>query len=503
MSFSILVRGVNWIGDAVMTLPALHALRKAYPGATISLLVKPPVMPVFENNPDIDEIIAYDEKFSGFVGKLRLARLLGKRKFSMAVLLQNAFDAALIAWLARIPKRIGYNRDRRGFLLTDPVPFDGQDRKVHHISYYLNLLASAGIPAGVEEPVVYLSLEERLQARAVLSELRRPILGINPGATFGSSKRWFPRRFAEVANWLRRDTGGNAVIFGSRSEAALAHEIDKLIPEGKLFLAGKTSLRELAALISECDVMIANDSGAMHIACAVGTPTLVIFGSTDPKLTGPVGEGHDVIKKDFSCSPCFERRCSTKDMRCMYTVTAEEVFFKVKDMLPRNRAVFFDRDGTLCRDTNYLSDWKDFEIFPGIESLGKLKEKGFFLIGVTNQSGISRGMIKESFAKDVNTVFTGTYGFDEFYYCPHSPDDYCQCRKPAPGMLIKARMRHRIDLKRSFVVGDKDIDMLAAKAVGARGILVTTGKQQTSAYADNVVGNLEEAVEVILADESD
>jgi len=503
MSFSILVRGVNWIGDAVMTLPALRALRKAYRGATISLLVKPPVIPVFENNPDIDEIIAYDEKFNGFIGKLRLSRLLRAREFSMAILLQNAFDAALIAYLARIPKRIGYNRDRRGFLLTDAVPFNGEDRKVHHIAYYLNLLASAGIRADCEEPVVHLSLEERLQAREVLAVLSRPILGINPGATFGSAKRWLPDRFAEVANWFRRDTGGHAVIFGSESEMALAHEIDKLIPEGKLFLAGKTSLRELAALISECDIMLANDSGAMHIACAVGTPTLAIFGSTDPKLTGPGGEGHGIIKKDFSCSPCFERSCLTRDLRCMFAVTAEEVFFQIKDMLPHKKAVFFDRDGTLCRDADYLNDWKDFEILSGIASLGELKGKGFLLIGITNQSGISRGLVKEPFAKDINAVFTGTYGFDDFYYCPHSPEDYCQCRKPAPGMLIKARGRHLIDLKRSFVVGDKDADMLAAKAVGARGILVTTGKQQTSPHADTVVGSLEEAVRVILTDETD
>jgi len=186
----------------------------------------------------------------------------------------------------------------------------------------------------------------------------------------------------------------------------------------------------------------------------------------------------------------------------MYTVTAEEVFFKIKDLLPHKRAVFFDRDGTLCREADYLSEWKDFEIFPGIVSLGELKDKGFLLIGITNQSGISRGLLKESFAKDVNAVFTRTHGFNDFYYCPHSPDDYCQCRKPAPGMLIKARMQHHIDLKRSFVVGDKDVDMLAAKAVGARGILVTTGKQQTSPHADKTVGGLEEAVRVILAYET-
>lgn len=500
MSFSILVRGVNWIGDAVMTVPAVRALRKAYPGATISLLVKPFVIPVFEGNPDIDEIIAYDEKFKGIIGKLRLARLLRKKEFSMAVLFQNAFDAALITYLAGIPRRIGYNRDGRGFLLTDPVPYNGDDRKVHHIEYYLKLLTSAGIPAGFEEPVIYLSVEERLQARALLSQLSRPVLGLNPGATFGSAKRWLTDRFAEVANWFRKDCGGSVVIFGSEKEAALARGIDKSIPEGKLFLAGKTSLRELAALIAECDVMLTNDSGPMHIACALGTPTLAIFGSTDPKLTGPFGEGHHAIKKDFSCSPCFKRNCMTKDMRCMYAVTAEEVFFTIKDMLPQKKAVFFDRDGTLCRDAHYLNDWKDFQVLPGIDSLRQLKDKGFLLIGITNQSGISRGLVKEAFAQDVNELFSGDYGFDDFYYCPHSPDDNCQCRKPAPGMLLKARMQHRINLKRSFVIGDKDADMVVAKAVGARALLITTGKQQASPYADAVVGSLEEAVQVILSE---
>jgi heptosyltransferase-2 len=502
MSFSILVRGVNWIGDAVMTMPALRALRKTYPGALISLLVKPSVIPVFENNPDIDDIIAYDDKFRGITGKLMLARMLRKKKFSMAILFQNAFDAAMIAWLAGIPKRIGYNRDARGFLLTDPVPFNGEDRKAHHISYYLKLLTSAGIPADFEEPVIHLALEERLKARSILARLRRPILGINPGATYGSAKRWLPERFADVANRFRTHTGGSAVIFGSEKETALAEEIDRLIPEGKLCLAGKTSLRQLAALIAECDIILTNDSGPMHIAYAVGSPVLAIFGSTDPKLTGPVGEGHGVLRKDVSCSPCFERNCITGDLQCMTTVTSEEVFSRIKDLLPDKRAVFFDRDGTLCRDAAYLNDWKDFEIFPGIESIGKLKDKGFLLIGITNQSGVSRGIVRESFVKDVNAVFTGRYGFEDFYYCPHGPDDFCNCRKPAPGMLIKARASHRVDFSRSFVVGDKDADMLVARAVGARSILVTTGEQQTSPHADAVAGSLGEAVEVILSYET-
>ncbi|MBF0559945.1 MAG: lipopolysaccharide heptosyltransferase II [Nitrospirae bacterium] len=365
----------------------------------------------------------------------------------------------------------------------------------------MNLLRSAGIPADVEEPAIHLSLEEILRAREALSSLQRPILGVNPGATFGSAKRWLPARFADVANWFKRDTGGSVVIFGSEREAALAHEIDKRVPEGKLFLAGKTSLRELTALIAECEIMLTNDSGPMHIACAVGTPTVAIFGSTDPELTGPAAEGHSVIKKEFSCSPCFKRTCATKDLRCMYTVTAEEVFFRIKEMLPGKRAVFFDRDGTLCKDAHYLKDWKDFEMLPGIESLAELRDKGFLLIGITNQSGISRGLLTESFAREVNALFTEKHGFDDFYYCPHNPDDHCGCRKPAPGMLLKARLQYKIDLKKSFVIGDKDADMLLARTVGAQSILVTTGKQQTSPYADAVAAGLREVVDMILSNE--
>lgn len=499
MSEKILIRGVNWIGDAVMTIPAIRALRKAYPESKISLLVKPSVSQIFERDTNIDEIIVYEERFSGIFGKLRLAMKLRGGHFSKAILLQNAFDAALIAFLAGIPERIGYSRDSRGFLLTRPISFNGDDRKVHHIHYYLNLLKSAGINAEYSNPWIYLSIDERLSARDKLSSLKRPILGINPGATYGSSKRWFPERFAEVANWFIKETNGSVLIFGGRNEIDIAEEIDKHIDENKLFLAGMTSLRELISLISECDVFVTNDSGPMHIAYAVGTPLVAIFGSTDPDLTGPVGNNNIVIKTNPSCSPCFERTCKDNDMRCMYTITPEDVYLGVKELVSTKRAVFFDRDGTLCRDADYLNNWDDFETFPEIASLKRLKDNGFLLIGATNQSGIARGIINESFAKDVNQIFIDKYGFDDFYYCPHCPDEHCSCRKPEPGMLFEARAKHRINLKESFVVGDKDADMLLAKAVGAKGILVKTGKQQESDYADYVVKGIKEAVDLILS----
>ncbi|MCI0469146.1 MAG: lipopolysaccharide heptosyltransferase II [Nitrospirae bacterium] len=536
----ILIRGVNWIGDAVMTIPAIRAIKKNYPDSKLHLLIKPFLTPVFNGNPDIDEIIPYEDKFRGIVGRFRLAGLLRRRGFSKAILFQNAFDAALVAFFADVPERIGYNRDGRGLLLTRPVEYNREDRRLHHIDYYLSLLKKAGMRAEFSFPWIFLSLEERLSARKRLLSLKRPILGINPGAAYGSAKRWMPERFAEIACWFIKDTGGSVIIFGSIKDAEIAYEIKMLIKkqhftplnnhtqiiQGRslfsllyqrkveigleeseigadriLNLAGLTDLRDLIALISECDVFISNDSGPMHIAYAVGAPLVAIFGSTDPMLTGPISSisNYRVLNPNLSCSPCFDRVCKDNDLRCMYAITSEEAYFSIKDILPQKRAVFFDRDGTLCRDADYLNDWNDFKVFHDINELNRLKDKGFLLIGISNQSGISRGIVEESFVIEVNNLFINKYNFDDFYYCPHHPDEHCPCRKPEPGMLFKARAKHMIDLKESYVIGDKDSDMLLAKAVGAKGILIKTGKQKDSIYADLTSDDIKEAVQHILS----
>jgi heptosyltransferase-2 len=499
---NVLVRGVNWVGDAVMTLPALRALRRALPEAKISLLVKPWVSPLFVNDPHVDETIVYGDEYQGIIGKIKISRVLSKKGFCSAILFQNAFDAALISFLAGIKERVGYNRDRRGFLLTTAVPVPHNGQKMHHIHYYLNLLEQLGIKSEFSAPYIYLSLDERLSARELLKDMKRPILGINPGAAFGSAKRWFPERFAEVANWFFKDTAGSVVIFGGESEVGIAQEINKLIPENKLLLAGKTSLRELVSLISECDVFITNDSGPLHIAYAVGTPLVAIFGSTDPELTGPPlqadGNSAVVVAHNLTCSPCFERTCEKNDLQCMYAVTSDDVYLSIKKILPGSPAVFFDRDGTLCKDIGYLNTYDDLEIFYDVSMVKLLKEKGFKLIGVSNQSGIARGLIKEDFVREVNKIFIDRYSFDDFYYCPHHPAEHCPCRKPEPGMLLRARVKHGIDLKRSFVVGDKEADMILARAVGAKGIFVKTGQDKESLSADYTAKDLKEAADFII-----
>ncbi|MDP2156980.1 MAG: lipopolysaccharide heptosyltransferase II [Nitrospirota bacterium] len=502
---AILIRSVNWIGDAVMTIPALRALKRSLPEARISLLVKPWVAPLFEKDPDIDEIILYSDEYKGLSGKIRLSRRLKDYVFDSALLFQNAFDAALIAFLAGIKRRIGYNRDGRGFLLTDSVLCDAAAKDLHHIDYYLNLVKKAGFDGAPAQPWLFLDIEERTMARQKLAALKRPVIALNPGAAYGSSKRWLPERFAEVANKVITELNGSVVLLGGPKEAGIADDIlnnlesSLVTPVSLLNLAGRTSLRELMAVIAESDVLVTNDSGPMHIGYAVGTPLVAIFGSTSPEHTGPVNKTDIVIRKSSACSPCFERQCKKNNLACMDLITSEEVYSSVKKLVFRKRAVFFDRDGTLCRDAHYLSRMEDFEIFPEISALAELKNHAFSLIGVSNQSGIARGIVPEYITKQVNQIFMDQYGLDAFYYCPHLPDDHCSCRKPEPGMLIRARNDHGIDLKRSFVVGDKEDDMILARAVGAKAILVKTGKAETSPHADAVVNGLDEAVKTILS----
>ncbi|HEB02748.1 MAG TPA: lipopolysaccharide heptosyltransferase II [Nitrospirae bacterium] len=501
----ILIRGVNWLGDAVMTMPAIRAVRSARPDAHIALLVKPWVAPIFEHDPHIDEIILYKDIHKGIIGKFRLALQLKNKKFDTAILFQNSFDAALTVFLARIPERIGFDRDGRGWMLTKAIGFKGDDRKIHHIDYYIKLLNCAGIKAEASEPWIYLTLDERLWARKGLNYLKRPIIGINPGAKFGSAKMWLPERFASVAEHVVKDLGGSAVIFCGPGEAEIENEILSLLADdvrvSTLPMAGKTTLRELSALISECDALISNDSGPMHVGYAVRTPLLAIFGSTSPALTGPPSARDNyVIQSSLPCAPCFKRTCPEPEIKCMKAISVEDAISSINKVLPFKRAVFFDRDGTLCEDAHYLNSMDKLKVFDDINSLKLLIHKQFKLIGISNQSGIARGIVDEGFVENLHAMFMDRYGFDDFLHCPHLPEEGCSCRKPEPGMVQQARSRHAIDLRKSFIVGDKDSDMLLAKAVGACGILVRSGKQEGSGHADHIVKGLKEAVEVILSE---
>ncbi|WP_306533208.1 lipopolysaccharide heptosyltransferase II [Geobacter sp.] len=334
---NILVRSTNWIGDAVMTTPALRAIHESFPGARVTVLANPLVAPLFAVHGAVDDVIVYDRRgvHAGLRGKLRLAKEVRARRFELAILLQNAVDAALIAWLARIPRRMGYRTDGRGLLLTHGVPVDEQTRQLHHVEYYLAMLGRFDITTRDRSLNLFTTPGEDAAMAEFLAEhgigKGDVLLGINPGASYGAAKRWYPERFAAVADELSRRWGARVVVTGGPGEAAIAADIAAAMSSPCLVMAGKTSVRELMSLIKRCDFFVTNDSGPMHIAAAFGIPLVAVFGSTDHTTTSPWSDRAVIVRRDTDCAPCLLRECPT-DHRCMTAVTVEEVVGVVVDL---------------------------------------------------------------------------------------------------------------------------------------------------------------------------
>ena len=324
----ILVRATNWVGDAVMSLPALRALRGRFPAARIAILAKPWVADLYGREPFCDELIPYTAQ--DLAGKWRAGRALAPRKFDCAILLQNAFEAALIAFAARIPVRIGYARDGRSALLTRPIAVPRKEEiPPHERFYYLELLLRAGIlssqPTSNEICLAGApAAREAGTARFAALGWHAGVIGVSPGAAYGSAKRWLPERFAEATNRLASETGAAVAIFGSAGERELCASVAAAITAPVKNFAGETSLAEFIELAAACRVYLTNDSGAMHIASALGVPTVAIFGATNHLTTGPTGSLARVVREPVECSPCLKRECPI-DHRCMTRVDAARV----------------------------------------------------------------------------------------------------------------------------------------------------------------------------------
>ncbi len=332
----ILVRATNWVGDAVMSIPALRALRERFPQAEISILVRPWVADLYGREPFCDRLIAYDAR--DLRAKWRAARELAHIRFDCAILLQNAFEAAALARIARIPVRIGYARDGRSPLLTRAiaVPRRGEIPR-HERFYYLELLRRAGIISAMPANDV-IRLDGAAEARiAGLKRLREAglgenVIGVSPGAAYGSAKRWLPERFAESADRVARETGASVAVFGSKDERELCASVAASISAPVRSFAGETTLAEFIDMAAACRVYLTNDSGAMHIASALGVPTVAIFGATDDLATGPTGPLARVVREPVACSPCLLRECPI-DHRCMRRVEAARVAQSALELL--------------------------------------------------------------------------------------------------------------------------------------------------------------------------
>ena len=327
----LLIRAVNWVGDAIMTTPAMGLIRENFPQAEITLLANPLVSQLFSHHPSIDQVITFYRNgiHRGISGRLRLATEIRKQGFDTVIILPNSFDSALVPWLAGIPVRLGKSSDGRGLLLTGRYHPTWQALAGHEVEYYCELVRHFDITGQAGMPRILTTPEEDRNAAVTLSgsgiHPEDTVLGINPGAAFGSAKRWYPERFAEVASRLAGEWNAKVVIFGGPVETEIAAAIEnRLSGVTCLNMAGKTSMRELLALIRRCDFFITNDSGPMHIAAAFGVPLVGIFGPTDHTGTAPYSDRAVIVRKEFECAPCKLRSCPT-DHRCMTAVTADDV----------------------------------------------------------------------------------------------------------------------------------------------------------------------------------
>jgi heptosyltransferase-2 len=331
----ILVRAPNWVGDAVMAIPAMEAIRRARAVDEICILARPAVADLFSGQSFGNRTIRYDFRGNhrGWLGREKLIAELRSEKFDEAVLLQNAFEAAWLAWRAGIPERVAYARDARSPLLTKAirVPREGEIPR-HESHYYLELLRRAGwteATAAISPIRLLVTNAARASAESVLrSAGAREIswrCAIAPGASYGAAKCWPPERFAILADRLISECGADVIFFGTPGEKEIANRIQTKMKSRAISLVGNTSMRDLPALFASCSAFIGNDSGAMHVAAAAGLPVIGIFGSTDPEGTAPVTERFTLIRETVSCSPCFLRSCPV-DHRCMERITADSVF---------------------------------------------------------------------------------------------------------------------------------------------------------------------------------
>ena len=370
----VVVRGVNWVGDAVMTIPALRELRRILPQAHITLATRSWAEGLFADADFLDEILIYDRAPRSLKAVARQTREWRRRKFDLALLFQNAFEAALIAAAARVPYRMGYATDGRAALLTHPLAVPEWRSNRHEVFYYLNIVAKleelfymeAGasrrsrtdrvmkdllpdnlsvqegeLATSVFEPQFSLNIsdERKTQASELLSSLGvildKPLVALCPGSTNSRAKRWPAERYAAVADRFVKEADANVLLIGSPDELEVSLEVAQRMRQRPVMLTGKTNLAQAVAILSLADALITNDTGPAHIAAALGRPTLVIFGPTDPRTTRPYPAVAEIIRRPPDCAPCMLRDCPI-DHRCMTAITSDEVFERASMMMKKN-----------------------------------------------------------------------------------------------------------------------------------------------------------------------
>ena len=341
----ILVRGTNWIGDAVMSIPALRELRRIFPDARITLHTRSWADGLFRDAAFIDDLVTFDPHKWKFKDVIDNSDFLKEDRYDLALLFPNSFESALTTYLSRVPQRFGYNKDLRGLLLTEPIAVPEWKNRRHEVFYYLNLVSEIEkrvlgrdtVSAAVPNISLEVSDERRFDASRLLAgfgaDPLKKTVALGVGSTNSRAKRWPADRFAELSDRLQNETGANVILIGSKDENDVSDRVVELSNEKPINIAGKTNLSEAVSILASVDLLISNDMGLAHVAPAVGTDTIVIFGPTNPETTRPFAENVTLIRRDdVDCSPCMLRDCPI-DHRCMTRVGVDEVFEAATNVL--------------------------------------------------------------------------------------------------------------------------------------------------------------------------
>ncbi|MDD4956472.1 MAG: lipopolysaccharide heptosyltransferase II [Candidatus Omnitrophica bacterium] len=336
----ILVTRTDRLGDVVLSTPVARHLRKLYPDAYIAFMVKPGNRDIVEDNPDINEVIIYDKEGAqkGFVGTVLFAWELRKKRFDTAIILHPTNRSHIVAFLAGIPERVGYDK-RLPFLLTKRAPHIKQEGAKHEIDYNFDLLALAGVDVTLYDRMPYMSTSDadKKMVDAVIKDngLTGELVAMHVGASC-RSKRWPTGRFAEVADRISKEFGARVIFVGGNESEGMSSSVVSLMKEEPVDLTGGLLLGEFAEFLSRCRLLISNDSGPVHVAVAVGTPVIAVFGRKDaglsPRRWGPVGAGDTVLHKDVGCERCLAHECE-RDFACIKAVTVDEVMSSVSKVL--------------------------------------------------------------------------------------------------------------------------------------------------------------------------
>jgi heptosyltransferase-2 len=340
----VVVRGTNWVGDAVMTIPALRELRRVLPGAHVTLATRSWSEGLFRDADFVDDLLIYDRR--GVASVARATREWRARGFDLAILFQNAFEAALIAAVARVPLRVGYGTDGRRALLTHNLALPSWHGERHEVLYYLNIIeelekllrGSSGVMEREPRFDLRVNAARQAEARELLkaqgASMDGPLVALCPGSTNSRAKRWPGERYAALADRFVDEMEANVALIGSAEEAEVSRAVSEQMRHKAVMLTGRTSLAEAVAVLSISDLLITNDTGPAHIAAALERPTLVIFGPTDPTTTRPFSQRAQIIRRPPECAPCMLRDCPI-DHRCMTAITPDEVFKRACEMMKR------------------------------------------------------------------------------------------------------------------------------------------------------------------------